>query len=466
MADSLLYKVKNTIEKYQMLALNDVVLVGVSGGPDSIALLHILNLLKEEYKLNLFVVHLNHMFRGEEAQREAQYVADLAKEWGLDYRILERDIPKLSKEKGLSPEEAGHKVRKEIFHQIGQEVGANKLALGHHVDDRAETVLLHLIQGTGLEGLAGMPPVNGWLIRPLAQCYKGEIIDYCQVNDLRFCLDPSNKKPVYLRNKIRLKLLPYLKENFNPQMVESLVRLEDIVVEENRYLDNEVSRVFKNVLITQKEGNITLSINKLKQEHLAIQRRVIRKVYNLLRSAEQGLSFIHVEKTLDLSQANKGAKQLNLPQGIIVKVTYDRLEFVDSEMLKIMQEIKPFNFCWNIPGTIQLPNNIILNASYSSFKPEIAQGFLEVSLDGDKITTPLTVRRRKPGDRIQPLGMVGSKKLKDIFIDRKITKEERDNVPVVCLGKEIIWLPGITINEAYKVSPGTKQYLKLKLSKK
>jgi len=464
MVDRFLHKVKTTIEKYRMLASGDVVLVGVSGGPDSIALLHILYLLKEEYRLTLFVVHVNHMFRGEQARREAQYVAELAQEWGLGYRVLERDIPRLIHEQGLSPQDAGHQVRKKIFQEIGQEIGAQKLALGHHAEDRAETVLLHLIQGTGPEGLAGMPPVSDWIIRPLAQSYKEEIIDYCRSNNLNFFLDPSNTKPVYLRNKIRLKLLPYLKEEFNPQMVESLVRLEDIVVEENRYLEEQSHTALENVLTQAEKGKIIISTEKLAQQNIALQRRVIRKIYNLLRPEEQGLSFTHVRQVLVLTEENKGTKKINLPQGIIAQKSYDRLEFWDTE-LKAFSGPESFHLRWDIPGSLRLPNNMTLTAGYTDLRPETVKGFFRVVLDGEKITPPLTVRTRKPGDRIQPLGMAGTKKLKDIFIDLKIAREERDSVPLVCDGEEIIWLPGITINDKYKIGSHTKCYLQLELVK-
>ncbi|MGI6225766.1 MAG: tRNA lysidine(34) synthetase TilS [Peptococcales bacterium] len=462
MSEHFLRKVKTSIKKYQMLAPEDTVLVGVSGGPDSIALLHVLNLLRTEYRLSLFVVHVNHMFRGEEAKREAQFVADLAQNWGLGCSVLEKDIPKLIIDKGLSPQEAGHLVRKQVFQEIASEIGATKLALGHHADDRAETVLLHLIQGTGPEGLAGMPPKSGWLIRPLAETYKQEIINYCESNGLIYCLDPSNKKPVYLRNKIRLNLIPYLRTDFNPQIVESLLRLEDIVIEENRLLEEIVNNKFKSVLTLEEKGNITLSRDKLLNEPLAIQRRIIRQAYNLLRPEGQGLSFVHVEQVLDLCKAQEGAKKLNLPRGVIFNLSYDRMQFYDLEF-KCLACADDFNYSWEIPGTIRLPEGKFLKASYHNQKPAVGKNFYQVNLDGDRITSPLTVRQRKPGDRLRPLGLDGTKKLKDLFIDRKIPKDERNHIPVVCFKDEIIWLPGITINENYKVTFSTKCYLKLEL---
>lgn len=462
MAEYFLSQVRNTIEEYKMLSPKDVVVVGVSGGPDSIALLHILYSLKEEYDLTLFVVHLNHMLRGEEAEQEAGFVAALAKKWGLSCRVLKKDVRKISIEKGLSIEEAGHKVRHEIFRQVGQEIGAHKLALGHHADDRAETVLIHLIQGSGLQGLASMPPTADWIIRPLAKVFKTEIINYCQANNLTYYLDQSNEEPVYLRNKVRLNLLPYLRKEFNPQIVEALLRLEDIVVPENQYLNIESAQALDNILIGREKGVLILNKDKLTQNHLAIQRRVIRKAYNLLRPENQGLSFIHVEQILDLIGSNQGSKQLNLPQGIILKVVYNRLELIDSR-LKPEKEKKFFSFSWDIPGIVEWGENKILKGTFLKSKPDITKEFLEVVLDGDKITTPLVVRSRKPGDRLRPLGMKGTKKVKDVFIDKKIPKEIRDLIPIVCSGEDIIWLPGITINEDFKANSETKCFLKLEI---
>jgi len=464
MADNFLERVKSIIEKYQMLDAGDVVLVGVSGGPDSIALLNILFLLKERYRLKLFVVHVNHMFRGEQAQREAEFVAELAENWGLGYRIFKRDVPKLIREQGLSPQEAGHQVRKQIFQQLGQEIGAQKLALGHHAEDRAETVLLHLIQGTGLEGIAGMQPVSGWTIRPLAQAYKDDIINYCNENDLTFHLDPSNKKTVYLRNKIRLKLLPYLKGEFNPQIVESLLKLENIATEDNRFLDELTAKLLPGFLTSPEKGKLILDIVKLNGEHLALQRRILRKVYNKMRPDEQGLSFNHVERLLKLCQGTKGAKQLDLPKSIVVKKGYDYLEFLDEEFY-FTEKTEAFTVRCEIPGRVKLPNHLIFKAFYTDIKPNAYKDLYHVTLEGDKIGSPLIIRQRKPGDRIKPLGMKGTKKLKDIFIDKKIAKEERGNIPIVCCGEEIIWLPGITLHDDYKVSSNTKCYLNLELVK-
>ncbi|MDK2823029.1 MAG: tRNA(Ile)-lysidine synthase [Clostridia bacterium] len=463
---SVFEQVKKTIEKYNMLAVNDIVLVGVSGGPDSVALLHILYSLRLLYNLKLYVVHVNHMFRGDEAKIEAEFVAKLAQGWGLDYRIFEKNVPALMQKKGLSPQDAGHQVRKQIFSDLRQEFDATKLALGHHADDRAETVLLHLIQGTGLDGLASMPPVNDWIIRPLAQVSKKDIINYCVENKLSYCLDPSNQKAVYLRNKIRLQLLPYLKEEYNPRMVGTLNKLEDIVFVENNYLDEQVEKILKKVLIKEERGKLKVSIEELTKQHLAVQRRLIRKLYKLLKPGEQNLGYTHVEKVIEISKSKEGAKDSNLPNNILVRKGYEYLEILDLEKVSPCKQ-EEFSFTWQIPGKLVIPTlGILLKAYCTDIMPgNIPKDFTKIVLDGHKISSPLVVRQRKPGDRIQPLGMQGTKKIKDIFIDLKIEKEKRNAIPVICWEGEIIWLPGITMNEKYKVTSGTKCYLNLELVK-
>ncbi|MFZ5945254.1 MAG: tRNA lysidine(34) synthetase TilS [Bacillota bacterium] len=460
-----LKKVINTIEKYNMLEKKDTVVVGVSGGPDSIALLHVLNQIKEEYSLRLFVVHVNHMFRGEQAKKEADFVASFAKNFENEYKLFEKDVPALIKETSLSPQDAGHRIRKQIYSQVRQEIGATKLALGHHADDRAETILLHLVQGTGLEGLAGMTPVRGSTIRPLAEVSKKEILDYCQTNGLPYCQDPSNNKPVYLRNKVRLELLPLLKEKFNPQIIDNLIKLEEIVSAENDFMEEAGEEFLRRILVTRKEGKIRLSIKEFSKGASALRRRAIRKAYSLLRPDEQGLAFVHVENIIKLIQRQEGTKRLDLPRNILVLKSYEYIEFNDLER-NGQETPSQFNLNWLVPGQVCLPfKGIALNAFFADTLPQTTGKFDKIALNPQQITSPLQVRNRKPGDKIQPWGMAGTKKVKDIFIDLKIPQQERDFIPLVVMGNEIIWIPGITLNEKYRMKTKEEGYLIMEMLK-
>lgn len=462
--DAFLEQVKKTITKYQMLDQGDKVLVGVSGGPDSLALLHILKGLQRAYSLELFVVHLNHMFRGEEAAREAQYVATLAKEWNIPYQIFTEDVQAFATQEGLSAQDAGHKIRKRIFKKLKEEKGFTKLALGHHGDDRVETLLIHLLHGTGLEGLAAMPPKKGWLIRPLAEVGKQEIINYCQKNNLRFCVDPSNSKEIYLRNKVRLNLLPYLEKEFNPNIMQNLLKFKSIVEEDNEYITDQVKKILVRTLKSSHEGKIVVDLEILQREPLAIQRRIIREVYSLLRPESQGLAFNHVEQVLDLASFKRGSKKMDLPFNVKVQKGYTTLEFIDNNYSSPAR--KEFNYQWQIPGELSIKEcDLVVKAYFIENKSIETQGFSKVIVDGDKVPPVLEVSPRVAGDRIQPLGMKGTKKLKDFLIDRKVPREMRDNIPVIRAGEDIIWLPSVTISEKIKVTSETKNYLILEVKK-
>ena len=454
-------QVKNTIEKYGMLAKGDKVLVGVSGGPDSVALLHILKALREEYSLELFVVHVNHMFRGEEARKEAQFVGDLATSWGIDHQIFTEDVGKFARDNRLSPQDAGHQIRKQIFQKLKEKKGFTKLALGHHSGDRVETLLIHLIQGTGLEGLAAMAPRDQWLIRPLASVKKEDIISYCQSYGLTYCLDPSNAKDIYLRNKVRLNLLPYLEREFNPNITETLLKLESIVAEENRYMEEKVKGIEGEVLKKPSKGKIEIDLKRFNDEPLAIKRRLVRSIFHSLRPESQGLSFNNTEQVIEMVLANKGHKELNLPLGIQVAKGYTTIEFIDTENVEDTK-IEQFHYSWELPGELFIPQlNILLEGYYTWERPPTPPHFSRVVLDGDKISSRLEVRSRQKGDRFQPVGMEGTKKLKDFYIDRKIARDLREVIPVILSGEEIIWLPGIAISEKVKIQPSTKEYLVL-----
>ncbi len=456
--------VLKTITDYELLQKGDRVVVGVSGGPDSMALLAVLRSLKEKYDLTLHVVHVNHMFRGQQAREEAEFVAKMAEKWGLTWSIFERDVPALSKKQGLSPEEAGHKVRHEIYRQVGEKIGATKLALGHHADDRAETILLHLIQGTGLDGLAAMPPRHGWLIRPLARVNKEQILDFCKRESLPYRLDPTNTEDIYLRNKIRLSLLPCLQKEFNPQIVKNLLKLEDIIWAENSFWENLLEKTLPEIMLEQTKDKIKIDLEKFNLLDLALKRRTVRKLYKMLKPEFQNLGYTHVEKVIEICKKKKGLQKFLLPEQVLLKKSYTYFELIQTDKKEKRKPEEGLYLIWEIPGELLLPKQQkLLKAYYSAKPPRLKGDFFKVVLDGDKIKSPLIVRTRQPGDRIRPLGLGGTQKLKDYFINRKIERDVRDLLPLVCQENEIVWLPGLTINDDYKVSPGTKKFIVLEL---
>lgn len=456
-------KVKKTIQKYNMLSRGDKILAAVSGGPDSLALLYILKYLRAEYSLEVYVVSINHMFRGEQGRKEVEWVAELSHRWGMTCFTYHQNIPEIISKQGLSPEEAGHIVRKKIYNNLRVKYKFDKLALGHHAEDRAETILMHLVQGTGLKGLASMPPKFNWVIRPLAEVTKKEILDFCQEENLPYFLDPTNKEDIYLRNKIRLKLLPLLKEELNPNIIAALLRLEDIVLEDNDFLEKYTDSQAQGMLIKEEDDTITIDLQKFNKKHLAIRRRIVRNIFQRIKPSSQGLSFVHVENIIKIAQNKKGRQEFSLPERITVEKTYDRLIFRSRK--KTIKKPSDTNeeFLWHIPGNLTLAlESGELKGYYTLERPAIkSRDFFIVILDADKVANPLLVRKRQPGDRIQPLGMEGTKKLKNFFIDKKVEREKRDKIPLICSGGEIIWIPGLTMSEKVKPNKGTKKYLVL-----
>ncbi|SMB86222.1 tRNA(Ile)-lysidine synthase [Desulfonispora thiosulfatigenes DSM 11270] len=457
-------KVEWTIKKHTMIQAKDKILVGVSGGADSLALLYVLKELKQKHDFELGVVCVDHMFRGEESKKEALYVQELATKWGINSYVYEKNVPKIIKKTGLSPEDAGHKIRHEIYNELKGKYNYTKLALGHHAEDRAETVLLHLVQGTGLKGLASMPPVFNWMIRPLAEVTKQEVIDYCQKEKIIYHQDPTNEQKIYLRNKIRLDLIPYLQKELNPNIVEALLKLENIVEVDNKFLENYTKKIKKEVLSSSQNDNIIIDLEKFNKLDLAIKRRILRDIYQNLRKDTQGLSYHHVENIIELSLNKKGAKSINLPQGIIVKKSYTSLIFTQNKKESVVEKNREIPV--NVPGKTIIPGEDIIIEAFLSDKMIKSKDYYQVVVDRDKLPSPLTIRKRKPGDRVHLLGMEGTKKLKNFFIDRKIEKEKRDQINLICSGDNIIWIPGLALSNQVRVTNETKNYLILQIKSK
>ena len=483
-------KVKQTIKKYGMLFPEDRVVVGVSGGPDSVALLHILKELAPRLKISLSLAHLNHRFRSRDSDRDAEYVQELALELGLPVIVESRDVPAFIKKEGLSPEGGARRARYDFFNKVVTRLKANKVALGHNADDQAETVLMRLLRGSGREGLGGIPPVRELkpgskveIIRPLIEATREEIERYLKENRIKSRLDASNIEPVYLRNRIRLKLLPLLAK-YNPNVKSILVRTAQILGEEDRYLEGIVKKHLKRIM-GKKRGGITLDIIKLSSPSLPIQRRILRKSLGLMKGNKLDIQLAHIDDILDLLRT-RGRASLDLPGNILVTKEYRRL----SLGFKKKKRAPSFNYPLKVPGITKISEidrsfqTKILNKRPKALKETLKkrayfdyEGALALAPSTKKaritrfsnaserlpsygrIKSPLFLRNREIGDRFQPLGMKGSKKLKDFFIDEKIPLKERERAPLLLSGKEIIWVVGYRISDKAKVTNKTKKVL-------
>jgi len=452
-------KVHDAIRRYKLIVPGELVIVGVSGGPDSLALLHVLNLLRNELKFNLHVAHLDHSFRGKQAQEEAVWVKEVAESWGLPCSLARRDVPVLAKSKGLSPQDAGHMARKEFFLNILKEQGAQKIALGHHADDQAETLLIHFLTGTGPEGLRGILPANGPWIRPLLFVRRREIEAYCHEQGLNFREDPSNKKNIYLRNRIRNELLPWLLDNVNPGLVDTLNRTARIFWAEEEYFQARTEQAAENCT-GKTEDSVKIMLKRLLALPLALQRRVIRLVYKRLGHA-QGLPFLHVEEVLELAAGKQVGKALHLPGGVVVEKSYDTLLFYPAGGSRPGGFIETRELI--IPGRTDIPETgQTVEVKVSSSPPEGITG-TAAFLPFNGALPLLFARSRREGDRFCPHGLNGTKKLKDYFIDKKIPRAQRDRVLLICDENEVLWIPGLAAGCRLNKKGNYDQYLVLKV---
>lgn len=438
----MLKKVQETIDRYQMLKQGERVIVGVSGGPDSLTLLHILLNLKEKYSLELFVVHLNHQLRGQEAEQDACFVKAIASKWNLPVIIESRDILAYAQAKKLSIETAAREVRHNLYEQIAGNVGASKIALGHNADDQAETILMRILRGTGEEGLAGIAPVRAKIIRPLLEVNRREIENYCLLNELEFRIDSSNLETIYERNKIRLQLLPLLEKEYNKSIKKSLLRLGRLSRDDCDYWNKEtVSFLAEHVLMKQK-NQIIINWLPLVELHSAFQRRVLRQAIKYVQGNLFNVSFEQLEDARRFFLTAEQGKKI-LPSGLLLEKSYNQL-------LIQKEETKEFCYSLLIPGVTKIPEaDLSIRSAWVKEIPLLQPtSSWQVYLLYDPKQGPLEVRTRRAGDRFSPQGGLGEKKLKDFFINQKTPRFLREKIPLLAQNNQILWIIGQRLGES------------------
>lgn len=447
---------------------NPKMLVGVSGGPDSVCLLHILDQLRDSLGVRLHVAHLNHMLRGVDSDADARYVAEFSGTLGIPVTVEKRDVEAYRKEHRLSLEEAAREVRYDFFSQVAESVGAVGIALGHTQDDQVETILMHLVRGTGLTGLRGMgpitllrPPGGGVLVvvRPLLEVARRETEEYCRAYDLSPRSDFSNYSLDYTRNRFRYELIPLL-QSYNKNIGDALMRTARTAADELSYLEEGVSQVWERVVREQPNG-ILLDSEALSSLHPALQRHLLRRVLDEVLADLTDIQSIHIEKMMEALSKPAG-KRISLPRGLVFHVGYST-----CLVTKGVFDTCPFpplegEYKLNVPGDTVLPG---WRVQARIIRPgEKADGF-GACLDVDEAGSDLVVRGRKAGDRFQPLGMGESKKLQDFMVDAKVPRSWRDRVPLVCSPGGIIWVVGWRIAERVRVTDSTKKVLRLEFER-
>jgi tRNA(Ile)-lysidine synthase len=479
--------VRQTIDRYSLLAGGGTVVVGVSGGPDSLCLLHILNRLRKDYGIELHVAHLDHRIRGWESQEDAAFVARLAEEWGLPATIEARDVPRLARESKLAIEEAARQARYSFLAQVALAVGAKRIAVGHNADDQVETIVMHWLRGAGLAGLRGMlpltelgemrleaawpdhPPLDLQLIRPLLETPRVEIEAYCQEHGLKPRFDRSNLDTTYYRNRLRHELIPYL-ESFNPGIREVLRRSAQVISDDYEFLRAELERVWSTVVSSESGEAIAFDLNRWRALSTSLQRSILREAVHRLRRSLRNINWIHIENALWALRDKPAGTRVTLPQGLMLTIGYH--DFTVANEGYVPEVDWPLLFVESlpvaVPGVTELPNSGWCLEATILGRGELGEDYLDnpnpwqTFLDYDKTGSELMLRQRRSGDRFQPLGLGGHEKsLHTFMIDHKIPRSLRDFVPIVASPRHIIWVAGWRIDERVKITASTKRILHL-----
>ncbi len=460
--ESLINVVKRTIEENGLLKQGDRVLVGCSGGADSVALVEILRTLARLNGWGIYVCHVNHNLRGSEAQEDALWVGNFCRMRGLDFCVENVDVPKLIAQGRYSPEEAARVLRYQALRKVAESQACACIAVAHNRDDNAETVMMNVLRCSALDGLTGMKNGNG-IIRPLLLASRAQIEEFCRQQKISFRTDSSNRDKKYLRNRVRLELFPYL-QKYNPSIVDTLCRSADILSADAEFLNAFAQEKFAALAVADEDG-LRLPL----QDFACLPRSIATRVVSLAiakmlkADTEKYINSKHILKVQQLAVTGRTGAVLDLPGDLKVKKDYGELifstkPFVETKTICLEQINLP------VPGRVVLPDGQVLRASiFCGGKPKV-NDVKKAIFPAEVADAGLLVRGRRAGDFFQPSGMNGSKqKLKEFFIDSKLPVAERDNVPLVCDEQGILWVAGM--RSAHRERSFTDRWLYLELIK-
>ncbi len=456
--DRMKEKALKTIRNYNLIDKGDQIVIGVSGGPDSMVLLYLLLDIRKYIPFDVHVAHVNHGVRGKAAHEDEEFVKRICEDLNLSFYNIRVDMNKYAKDHNMTAEEAGRKLRYGFFREVLKKQGKGKIAVAHNRNDQAETLLMRFMRGTGIYGLKGIPYKRGNVIRPLLDISREEIEAYVEKNKIRTRLDKTNLEPIYNRNKIRLELIPYIEENFNPNIVETLARFSKLISIESDYLDELTSDFYLKVVKKRDKGSIILDRGKFNLLHKSMQQRIIRNAIEDIQGSLQGFTEKHINNIMSLFLEGDTGKTIHLIHNIIAKTSYMDLIIEKKKHL----EVKDYSHRLNINGSTYVEElDCYLKTKVLSKEEceiDFSNRFIKY-FDYDMMSNCLHVRNRRDGDRFNPIGMKGRKKLKDFFIDEKIPKEKRDLIPLIVNGEDIIWILGYRISNKYKVTEKTKNII-------
>lgn len=438
-----LEKFKNFIEENNLIEKGDSIVSAVSGGSDSVFMLEMLLAIKSDYELNIIVCHVNHGLRGAEAQRDEDFVKRLAEKNGLIYEVEHIDMAGYAKEHSLTCEEAGRKLRYLFFEEIKEKYKADKVAIAHNENDVVETIFLNIFRGTGLDGLESIPLRRDFYIRPILCFEKSEILDFLKENNIHYVDDSTNFTNDYKRNMIRNEIIPFIKKNFNENIVSSMSRLASIAKENNLYLEDIIND--KHINIVKSNTIDRESFNELNHyEKTLVLRKFLRENLNYLNN----ISKDNIDDMINLIKLDSGKKYDIDGEHYLVN-DFDKTIFKKLDINELSEEI-----------SLDFKLDKVYNIYGSKFKFVLSEKILSKKyLDYDLLTGKLSLRNRRSGDRFNPFGMKGSKKIKDYFVDKKVSSDERSKVLFLMNGDEIAYVVGYDIADKYRASSKTKNYL-------
>ena len=438
-------KIYEYILKHNMVTQGDTVVVGLSGGADSVCLFIVLLNLSKKLGISLVAVHVNHGLRGKDADRDEEYCRYLCAKHKIPFEAFKADVNLIAKDEHMTCEEAGRKVRYEAFEKVRDRYAPAKIAVAHHMNDRAETVLFNMFRGSGISGLSGIKAVNGSIIRPLLCVNREEIEHFLRDNKILYMTDDTNFTDEYMRNKIRNHMLPYAVQNINENTISNINQAALICEQAEDYLRTQAKLSYENS-VSEKNGGTFIGEGAFASQHDIIKQYVVRLVFEKMYGRLKDISFHHVLNVVKLFSMPV-SKVINLPEGYVARREYDGVTVLGSDYT--LPEIKKIEYeSFVVPyEDMEWENSKIPKNDYTKY------------FDYDKIENHLELRTRQTGDYLVVDSKGSVKKLKDYFINEKVPAYMRDSVPLFADGSHIIWVVGKRISEYYKVTEETKRVI-------
>lgn len=458
-------QVLNYMRLHQMTRPGQLVLAGVSGGADSVCLLLVLHALSGQLKIRLTAVYVEHGIRGADSIADGRFVQQLCKELGIPFLMKQVDARAAAEAAHETLEEAARRLRYQVFHQTADALGAARIAVAHHGEDCAETMLFHLVRGTGLTGLTGIRPVREQIIRPLLCVSRKEIEDYLAARQQTYVTDVTNSDLNYARNRIRHRVLPQL-EQINSRAVDHMRRTAEHLIAVEDYLAGQI-REARRAAVRKTENGAEISCRTLETLHPVIRQEMIHQLLGETAGSRKDLTQRHIDGVLELAAGQTG-RQISLPYGMTARRSYDTLLL--ERKAKPAECGKPAAaVSLGGPGDYLLPDGTscrVQRSPYAGDAKKIEEKAYTKWFDCDKIKNSLQIRYRRPGDYLCVTESGGRKKLKDYFIDEKIPREARDQILLLADGSHILWVLGHRISAAYKVTEQTKTVLQVQVNQK